>query len=54
MSLYDSARTTYVYELQKYDMVIIITDASDGMKEGVFSLVNALKLCGNEHILVVS
>lgn len=53
-SLYDHARTTYVYELQKYDTVIIITDASDGMTEGVCSLVSALKLCGNQHILLVS
>lgn len=54
ISLYDHTRTTYVYELQKYDTVVIVTDASDKMTEGVCSLVNALKLCGNEHILLVS
>jgi len=52
-SLYDSERTTYIYDLQQYDTVVIITDANDGMTEGIHSLVSALKLCGNEHILLV-
>lgn len=52
-SLYDSKRTTYVYNLRKYDIVVIMTDASDGMTAGVGSLVSALKLCGNAHIIFV-
>lgn len=52
-SFYDNTRTTYVYDLQKYDAVVIMTDASDGMTEGVCSLVYALRLCGNEHIIYV-
>ena len=53
-SLYDSGRTTYVYDLQKYDTVVIITDAGDGMTEGIRSLVYALRLCGNERVILVS
>lgn len=52
-SLYDSKRTTYVYDLQKYDTVVILTDAKGDIAEGICSLVNALKLCGNEHIVLV-
>lgn len=50
-SLYDCKRTTYVYDLQKYDTVVIITDAKGEMTQGIHSLVHALKLCGNEHIV---
>lgn len=52
-SLYDCKRTTYVYDLQKYDTVVIITDAKGEMAEGIYSLVHALKLCGNERIVFV-
>lgn len=52
-SLYDSGRTTYIYDLQKYDTAVIITDAAGDIGEGVRSLVRALKLCGNERIVLV-
>lgn len=52
-SLYDSRRTTYIYDLQKYDTVVIITDAKGEVTEGICSLIHALKLCGNENIVFV-
>lgn len=52
-SLYDSGRTIYIYDLQRYDAVVIITDAGSGKARGVASLVNALQLCGNERIILV-
>lgn len=52
-SFYNNTRTTYVYDLQKYDTVVIMTDAPDGMTEGLCSLVYALRLCGNERIICV-
>lgn len=53
-SLYDRERTTYIYDLEKYDTVVIITDAGDGLTQGLRSLVHALELCGNEKIVFVS
>lgn len=52
-SLYDGGRITYIYDLHKYDMVVIITDAAGEMTEGICSLVHALRLCGNEQIVLV-
>ena len=45
-SLYETGRRTFIYELDKYDAVLILTDARDGGR-GVDTLVNALKSCGN-------
>lgn len=53
-SLYDSKRTTYIYDLQKYDTAVIITDAKGEVREGICSLVYALKVSGNEQIVLVS
>lgn len=53
-SLYDNKRTTYIYDLQKYDTVVIITDAKGETREGICSLVYALKVSGNGHIVLVS
>lgn len=55
-SLYDSRRTTYVYDLQKYDTVVIITDANGAagaVTKGICSLASALKACGNERIVFI-
>lgn len=51
-SLYDSRRTTYIYDLQKYDMVVIFTDAKGDIGEGVSSLIHALELCGNVRMVL--
>lgn len=49
-SIYDQNRTVYIYDLKKYDHVIIITDAPEKTPN---SLVNALKLVGNKKIDIV-
>lgn len=48
-SMYDPERTVYIYDLKKYDHVVVITDA----KEINNSLINALKSVGNEKIDIV-
>ena len=50
-SVYDKARDTYVYNLRKYDKVIIVTDAAD-IAEGMSDLLTALSSVGNQNILV--
>ena len=52
-SLYDGGRTTYIYDLQKYDTVVIFTDAEGDIREGICSLIRALQLCGNDRIILV-
>lgn len=51
-SLYDSKRTTYIYDIAPYDLVVIITDSTSEEREGVNTLVNALKR-KNEKIILV-
>lgn len=43
-SLYDSERRTFIYNLDRYDCVIVITDSGLKEKEGLLSLVSALSL----------
>lgn len=52
-SFYDSERVTYLYELSKYDAVLIITDAKVEQSDGIDSLVNALQQCQNTKIEIV-
>lgn len=52
-SFYDKERQTFIYDLDKYDLVLILTDAAGNRKAGVNTLVNALRSCGNEKILLV-
>lgn len=51
-SLYDSNRQTYIYNLDKYDKVYIVTD-SDNLTAGISGLCNALKEVGNDDISVI-
>lgn len=58
ISLYDSERKTFIYDLEKYDKVLIITDALIEIKDtnkddGINSLVNALIANDNENIYLV-
>ncbi len=50
--LYDDERKTFIYNLKKYDAVLIITDAPGGLHKGIYSLVNALMLKGNSDIFL--
>lgn len=42
-SMYDGERVTYIYDIAKYDEVIIITDSKHDEKKGVYSLINAIR-----------
>lgn len=50
-SVYDKTRDTYVYNLNKYDKVIVVTDTAD-IAEGMNDLISALRSVGNYNILV--
>ena len=50
-SVYDKTRNTYIYNLEQYDKVIIVTDTPD-IAEGISDLVSALKRVGNTDILI--
>ena len=51
-SLYDSERITYIYDLDRYDEVVVITDSQNGEKEGVYTLYHALSLCNNNITMI--
>lgn len=50
-SVYDKERDTYVYNLKKYDKVIVVSDTSI-VAEGMNDLLVALRSVGNKNILV--
>ena len=52
-SLYDEERTTYVYDLRRYDKVIIVTDAPAPSPAGLATLTGALEQCGNTDVTVL-
>lgn len=56
-SLYDVGRTTYIYDLAGYDLVLVITDAPSQNRKGdcagLISLQKALCSCGNQNIYCV-
>lgn len=50
VSFYDDNRITFIYDLQKYDCVLIITDSENKSDLGLNTLINALSMCGNKKI----
>lgn len=52
-SFYESGRQTSIYNLERYNKVIIATDAEEMVPDGVNSLVNALVRFGNTDITVI-
>ena len=52
-SFYDSNRDTFVYNLRRYDMVIIVTDSRSISYEATASVTCALRESGNKNILIV-
>ncbi|MDD5935653.1 MAG: phosphoribosyltransferase domain-containing protein [Clostridiales bacterium] len=52
-SFYDSERITYLYDIKQYDKVFVITDSNNNLTAGCNSLLNALRLCGNENVKVI-
>lgn len=53
LSMYDRDRVTYLYDIGRYDEVIIITDSDNPESEAVNSLINAACLCGNEKVRLI-
>ena len=51
-SLYDKDRTTYLYNIESYDRVFIITDAAGGEEEGKNSLMGAIARKNNNINLI--
>ncbi len=51
-SLYDDERTTFLYNIDKYDAVIVITDSGLNSMKGAYSLINALKKY-NDNITLI-
>lgn len=52
VSMYDGKRKTFIYDLSKYDKVIIVTDSKCNFW-GKNSLINAIASCGNNDITIV-
>ncbi len=52
VSLYEEERTTYVYDLDNYDLALILTDA-EPEHPGAVSLISALDSCGCREIYMV-
>lgn len=52
-SVYDKDRTTYVYDLKQYDLVLIITDSVKDDQKGINSLANSLSRCGNSKLFYI-
>ena len=42
ISLFDSERKTFIYDIDTYDLVLIVTDANDECNSGIYSLINAV------------
>lgn len=52
-SLYEKDRITFLYDLETYDEVLIVTDSGQSIPESENSLINALLRSGNEKITLV-
>lgn len=53
ISLYEKKRHTFIYNLKKYDHVILMTDAEPINELGLNSLLRALEVAGNNAITIV-
>lgn len=51
-SLYDRERITYLYNLDRYDAVVVITDSQSSEKEGAFTLYHALSFCSSNIMMI--
>ena len=52
-SVYDGERTTYVYNLDSYDIVFLMSDTRDYSAQGIESHTAALEAAGNTKIYIV-
>ena len=52
-SLYDGRRKTFLYNLESYERVFIVTDAPKSETEGLYTLLNALRKQKNDAVILV-
>lgn len=52
-SLYDEERTTFIYNIEKYDAVLLVTDAENLTDNALNTLLNALSASGNSRVYIV-
>ncbi|MCI8991573.1 MAG: hypothetical protein HFG80_02420 [Eubacterium sp.] len=52
-SLYDKGRKNFLYDIKKYNLVFLITDAPKTETKGLHSLLQALSMCGNDSVYIV-
>lgn len=52
-SLYEAERKSFLYNVENYDIAVIITDALKVNKKGLQDLLDALYHCGNATIILV-
>ena len=52
-SLYGTNRKTFIYNLEKYDLVLIITDAVPVQENGLRDLTGALEKYGNSNMILI-
>ena len=52
-SLYDEERTTFIYNIGKYDTVLIVTDAENITDNSLNTLLNAISAGGNNRVYII-
>lgn len=52
-SFYDEERRTFLYDLEKYDKVVVLTDSRQTAERGIRDLCCRLAECGNKDIHVI-
>lgn len=52
-SLYDDERKTFIYDINSYDKVLVITDSHNNGKLGLKSLINALKRKNDDINIII-
>lgn len=52
-SFYDDERRTFIYDLKRYDKVVVITDSQNKSDRGIRDLCCGLEQCGNSDISII-
>ncbi|MBQ5319929.1 MAG: phosphoribosyltransferase domain-containing protein [Oscillospiraceae bacterium] len=52
-SLYDEKRTTFIYNIGKYDAVVLVTDAENMTDNAINTLLNSISAGGNNIVYII-
>ncbi len=52
-SLYDEERTTFIYNIEKYDAVLLVTDADNASNNALNTLLNAVSAGDNSRVYII-